>query len=84
MFTTVVSALRSHASFTLREQMHFSTVDQMLAALSTLHHVDLMRNGVCSNEEPSLTFSAALDPAFGVREVTQHVVALSFASHSQW
>lgn len=60
------------------------TVVQMLTAVSTLHHIDHMLNDVCFYEEPSLTFSAALDPAFGVREVTQHGSALSFASCSQW
>lgn len=60
------------------------TVVQMLTAASPLYHIDHVLNGVCFNEEPSLTFTAALDPAFGVREVTQHGSALSFASRSRW
>lgn len=77
----MVSALRIHASFTLREQ-------NVLQSLCSKHLLRLahsiMFNGVCFNEEPSLTFSAALDPAFGVGKVTQHVFALSFASHIEW
>lgn len=56
----------------------------MLAEVNTLRHLNHTFNGVCFNEEPLLTFSAALDPAFGGQEVTQHVYALSFASYSQW
>lgn len=52
--------------------MHFSHCGPRLTAVNTLHHPDHPSNGVCSNEEPWLTFSAALDPAFGVQEVTQH------------
>lgn len=57
---------------------------QTLGVVTTLHHLDHMFSGVCFNEEPWLTFSAALDPAFGEQEVTQHVYALRFAPHSQW
>lgn len=56
---------------------------QMLAGVKTFCFLQHAFNGVCFNEEPRLpVFSTALDLAFGVRGVTQHVLALGFRSAS--
>lgn len=51
----------------------------------TLCSPERMFNGICFNEAPRPTaLSTALDLAFGVREVTPHVLTLGFRSASWW